>query len=270
MDVATAKPQSAVTPGEPGEPGTTPRPAIILLVARIAAVALSCVLGWWVVAAAGYASAFPPTPLIACLALLPVNIGTMIALRTITGSPLRALLGFDRSRLGRDVAWGMLWLAVLYLPFTLALVGTVFALHGAEALDRFATIFVPSAYPQFPVVVSVVLGALAVLTFAPLNAPAEELAFRGVAQGSLRAVGRPALAIILPSLLFGLQHVFFAPTLDGMVVYAVAFFVWGLVSALIYARQGRLMPLVVAHFLVNLLMTLPALILPLLIPEMSA
>lgn len=245
------------------------RPAIGLLVARVLAVALSCVLGWWLVAAAGFASSFPPTPLIACLVLLPVNIGTLLAARRMSGASLPELLGFDRGRLGRDIAWGLLWLCVLYLPFTLALMGAVFALHGAAAFERFETIFVPSEYPQFPVAVSVVLGALAVLTFAPLNAPAEELAFRGLAQPRLRAAGKPVLAIVLPSLIFGLQHVFFAPTLDGMVAYGVAFFVWGLVSALIYARQGRLMPLVVAHFLVNFLMTLPAVILPLVIPEMS-
>jgi membrane protease YdiL (CAAX protease family) len=47
-----------------------------------------------------------------------------------------------------------------------------------------------------------------------------------------------------------------------MVVYGVAFFVWGLGSALIYRWQRRLMPLIIAHFLVNLMSTLPALILP--------
>ena len=104
------------------------------------------------------------------------------------------------------------------------------------------------------------------LTFAPINAPTEELVYRGYAQGTLqRAWLRPWLAIVIPAIGFGVQHVFFAPTVDAVLVYAAAFFVWGIGSGLIYLRQQRLMPLIVCHIIVNLLSSLPALLIPILL-----
>jgi membrane protease YdiL (CAAX protease family) len=202
---------------------------------------------------------------VATIALIPVNLATLIIARRMlhrAGSRLRDLIGFERFRFGRDLLWALLWLAVLYLPFVASITGTMFALHGAEAFEHFETVFVPEVVPAFPVAIAIALGVVAVLTFAPINAPAEEVAYRGIAQGALKASGRGWLAVLVPSLLFGLQHLFFAPSPSAMVVYGVAFFVWGLGSALIYRWQRRLMPLIISHFLVNLMSTLPALILP--------
>jgi membrane protease YdiL (CAAX protease family) len=50
-----------------------------------------------------------------------------------------------------------------------------------------------------------------------------------------------------------------------MIVYGVAFFVWGAVGGIIYAKQGRLMPLIIAHAIVNLFTSAPALIIPFLV-----
>src|SRR5690606_26959081 len=124
----------------------------------------------------------------------------------------------------------------------------------------FETVFAPdvAALPQLGMVASIVFAVVVVLTFAPLNAPTEELLFRGYSQPRLPG----ALGIVLPSLAFALQHVFFASTAPGMLVLGVAFFVWGVGSALIFRWQGRLMPLIVAHFVVNLFTSAPALILP--------
>lgn len=241
-----------------------------LVVARVAAVAAATVLAWALLRTLGYSSGFPPTSLVASLALIPVNIATLLAVRAVVhrrGGRLRDLLGFDRSRLAADIAWGLLWLVVLYLPFAATVIGTMFALHGARAFERFETVFVPEAVPEFSAVALVVLGAIAVLTFAPLNAPAEELAFRGLAQGDLARGGRRLLALLLPALVFAAQHLFFAPSASAMIVFGAAFLVWGLGAALIYSWQRRLVPLVVSHFLVNLGTTVPAVVVPLVIPE---
>ncbi|HRQ01203.1 MAG TPA: type II CAAX endopeptidase family protein [Terrimesophilobacter sp.] len=203
---------------------------------------------------------------LSALYLLPVNVVTLWLVARLLrreGSSLRELIGFDRSRLGRDVAWGWLWLVVLWVPFMAAIMGTMFALYGGGMFEAFETVFAPesSHLPQWGFAASVVLAVLTVITFAPLNAPAEEVAYRGYAQGRL-AKRMPVLAVILPSLAFGVQHIFFAQTTTGMLVYFVAFLAWGLGSALIFRWQGRLMPLIVAHLIVNLLTSLPALILP--------
>jgi len=110
---------------------------------------------------------------------------------------------------------------------------------------------------------AVVLALVVVLTFAPLNAPTEELVYRGYAQGGIRrALGSRSLAVVIPAIGFGLQHIFFAATAPAMLVFAVAFFVWGVGSGIIYLKQGRLMPLIICHFIVNLFTSLPALIIP--------
>lgn len=263
-----------------GEPSVfTPRCPVVgigvgqgvgLAVGRLLSVGVACVLVTWLVVLLGFDSSFPPTPLVATLALIPVNLATLFIARRMLrrgGSRLRELIGFERSRLGRDALWALLWLAVLYLPFVASILGTMAALHGAETFERFETVFVPDVVPDFPLWVAVTLGVVAVLTFAPLNAPAEEVAYRGIAQGALNASGRGWLAVIVPSLLFRLQHLFFAPSPAAMVVYGVAFFVWGLGSALICRWQRRLMPLIICHVLVNFMSTLPALIFPLIFQE---
>ena len=63
----------------------------------------------------------------------------------------------------------------------------------------------------------------------------------------------PALVVLVPALLFGIQHVFLAPTAAAVLVYVVAFTMWGAFAGLIYLRQRRLMPLIVAHFFTNLM-----------------
>ena len=60
------------------------------------------------------------------------------------------------------------------------------------------------------------------------------------------------MGILLTSAGFGLQHVVFAVTLASALAYATCFFLWGLGAGLIYHRQGRLAPLVIAHFISNL------------------
>jgi membrane protease YdiL (CAAX protease family) len=183
------------------------------------------------------------------------------------GGTLRAMIGYRRDRLGHDILWALLWIMVLYVPFALAIIGTMAALFGAEPFSQFGAVFAPelSTTPVMSAGASIAFAAIVLLTFAPLNAPAEELVFRGYSQGGIQQT-RPMLGILLPSLAFGLQHVFFAMTVPGMLVYAVAFFVWGIGSALIYRRQGKLMPLIIAHGIVNLSFSAPALILPFVLP----
>jgi hypothetical protein len=150
------------------------RAALGLAAGRVVAVGVAVALAAWLVVLFGFDSSFPPTPLVATMALIPVNVATLLIARQMLhrdGSRLRDLIGFDRSRLGRDVLFALLWLAVLYLPFAASITGTMFALHGAEAIERFETVFVPDVVPEFPLAVAVVLGAMAVLTFAPINAP---------------------------------------------------------------------------------------------------
>lgn len=224
---------------------------------RLPLLALGAVLTLALLALGGGRFAFPPAPDLASLYFIVVNLVCLAILRAVVhrdGGSLRALVGFAPARLGADVAWGLLWIVVLYLPFVAAILGTMALLFGSETFTSFERVFTPadtdrSALPR-PLVVGMAL-ATAIL-FPIVNAPTEELWYRGYAQRRLgAATGHPLLGVLLSALLFGVQHTLLAPTGAAMAAYAVAFFVWGLGAGLIYRRQGRLMPLIVAHFCTN-------------------
>lgn len=267
---ATATPARSEPSRSPAAGTPTLTWPVALPFLRIALVIVAALVTSGTLLAAGQPHGPAAVASFSALYLLPVNLLSLWLVRRLVhreGLTLRGMIGFDRSRLGRDILWGLLWIAVLYLSFAGAIVGTMFALFGADAFESFDAVFAPdpSEFPAIGIAASVVIAILIVLTFAPINAPTEELVYRGYAQGMIAkhaGPGRALASVLIPSLAFGLQHIFFASTVPGMVVYGVAFFVWGLGSALIYRRQGRLMPLIVAHFLVNLLTSLPALILP--------
>lgn len=250
-------------PGWPPAGTVLPLAFAFLRVPLVAAAALVTV---GLLAASGIAVAFPASSLSA-LYLAPVNLASLLMLRWALhreGRRVRDLIGFERARLGRDIGWGLLWLMVLYLPFAGAIIGTMFLLYGGDAFTSFETAFVPAGgYLVMTPALAIVFAVVVVITFAPLNAPTEELVYRGYAQGGLRrALNSRWLAVVIPAIGFGLQHIFFAATAPAMLVFAVAFFVWGLGSGIIYLKQGRLMPLIICHFIVNLFTSLPALIVP--------
>lgn len=248
---------------------------LALPLVRISLVVLAALATSAILALAGQPSGPEAVSTLGAIYLLPVNIVSLMLVGWLlrregphesAWAGIRAAIGFDRARLGRDIGWGFAWLMVLFVPFVVAILGTMFALYGGDMFERFETVFAPelSQLPTLGFAGSLVLAIVAVVTFAPLNAPAEELVYRGYSQGRL-ALRHPVAAVLVPSALFGIQHIAFAATPTAMLVYAVAFFAWGLGSALIYRRQGRLMPLIIAHIIVNLGTSIPALIVPFLI-----
>lgn len=239
-----------------------------LLTLRLGLVLIISLLMWVVLRATAGVSAFPPDTMWATLGLLPVNIVCLmfvVRLYRDQGLSLRDAMGIQRGRIIKDIGWGVLWLMVLNIPFVLAVSGTVFLMYGAQAPEAFATIFVnPQAQASINPLALLIIGLIGVIPFIVLNAPVEELVFRGYGLNGLRpGLGRIG-AIIMTSLLFGAQHIFFAATIPGMVVYFVAFTVWGGIAAIIVTRQGRLFPVMIAHWIINFMLSAPALVLPIL------
>src|SRR5688572_28520962 len=231
---------------------------------RVVLVGAAALITWAVLALAGEPGPFPPSMLFAAATMLPVNlISIWLVRRALHGEGLRArdLIDYSRRRLGTDVLWGLLWMTVLAIPFILVVMRVMFALHGGAAIERFDTVFYDAdAAPVFDRVLLTVLAIVSVVTFAPLNAPAEELIYRAYSQGGLDRRWPVVWAILVPAAIFALQHVFYASTPDAMLVYLAAFFVWGIGSGVIVWRQRRLMPIIVAHLLVNLMTSAPALV----------
>lgn len=245
---------------------TVARRAAFLLVSRLALVAVATLLAWMLLGGPSGAASFPPSPMLASLSLLPVNVISLVLVARFLradGGSLRDLFAFEPSRLPKDLAWALLWLTALSVPFAAAIFGTVWLLHGDQTLAAFETIFFdPNAATIASPGLALALGIVTVLTFAPLNAPAEEAVYRGFALSRLTTAWGPSLAVGATALVFGLQHAFFAPSPAAVLVYVVAFTVWGLGAALIVRWQRRVVPVTIAHFMVNFMTSLPAVVFP--------
>ncbi|MET0736590.1 MAG: CPBP family intramembrane glutamic endopeptidase [Microbacterium sp.] len=272
MSTGTAAPWWVANP-RPAWGATLAR-GIGLPALRVALVAIGATLAWVLLGVTAGWMPFPGAPVVTVVAMAPVNILCLwLVARSLRaeGRRIGDLVGYRAGRLGRDILWGLLWLVVLAVPFQLTIMAVMWLLHGDGMLAAFETVFFdPNAIPPYDPAVAFALAVIALVTFVPLNAPAEELLYRGVAQGALARRMPIALAILIPAVFFGLQHIWYAPTPAAVVVYACAFFVWGACSGVIAWRQGRLLPLIVAHLLVNLFLTLPAFAVPFLIANGAA
>lgn len=237
---------------------TVLRPLGILSV-RIALVGAAAVLGWLALGGPGRGLAFPPPAPIAAVTLLPVNLVCLFLVRRLVhdqGRRLRDLVGYRAGRLLVDIGWGLLWLVVLYVPFVATVLAVMALRYGSGMVAAFGSIFFdPASLPPLSSTVSLALAVVAVITFAPVNAPVEELVYRGYAQQELARSWAPSTAIGVSAVAFGLQHAFFAGTPDAALVYLAAFTVWGLGAGIIVHRQGRLLPMIIAHGVVNLAST---------------
>ena len=58
-------------------------------------------------------------------------------------------LGFEGRRLGKDIAWGLLWLFVSYIPLAIALMASMYLMFGADMSSHFEQVFAKSV-PQLP------------------------------------------------------------------------------------------------------------------------
>lgn len=131
--------------------------------------------------------------------------------------------------------------------------GMMFLMCGADFPHQFEAVFAGDTIggitrPSW----LIWTGAILALVFPFLNAPVEELTYRGFAQRVfIRSYTKVWLGFLIPSIGFALQHVVLAKSIPGAVVYMAAFFVWGVGSGIIYYKQERLFPLILCRFIVN-------------------
>jgi membrane protease YdiL (CAAX protease family) len=172
----------------------------------------------------------------------------------VEGFELRPIVGFQRRRLLRNLAIGVLWSMVL---FALPWVGAFAVLTAIQRISGlpFEQVFMGDTDFSFEPGpwLTVIYAAIAALAFSILNPLVEELQYRGCAQSRLIAASGTAwLGILIPALGFGLQHIAFAYTVSSAPAYAVSFLLWGVGAGIIAHRQKRLMPITIAHFISNL------------------
>lgn len=201
---------------------------------------------------------FPFLPDLSAICVIWINVICFIVLHFILkkeGRSIREVIDFRSELLFKDILFGLLWVIVLYIPFVLAVTGTMFVMYGTDLIQHFQTVFIGNeeifslTRPRWFMWSTAILS----LTFPFLNAPIEELMYRGYAQPMfIKHYQKIWLGILIPSIGFALQHIMFAASWQGALVYGVAFFVWGIGSGIIYYKQKRLFPLIICHFIVNI------------------
>lgn len=136
------------------------------------------------------------------------------------------------------------------VSFPLALICIVFVTGMGMWTNYLNELLGVSMSPQlqqaFEMLMQHPLGIISTVIMAPI---VEEMLFRGAIEGHLlRIWKKPAYAIIVSALLFGLVH--------GNLVQAPFAFLLGLALGWIYYRSGSLLPSMLMHFVNNLTATL--------------
>ena len=180
-----------------------------------------------------------------------ICLGLLVWRARVEGFDLGAAIGFQARFLVRDILQGLGWSLLLGGLLLVAIFAVVFLWSGSLGPSAFQDVFVGGA--NFSFTLPAWLALVSAVAFPLLNPPVEELQYRGYAQpGLIAASGSVWTGILATALGFGLQHIVFAVTLASALAYAAGFFLWGLGAGLIAQRQGRLVPLIVAHFISNL------------------
>jgi uncharacterized protein len=165
------------------------------------------------------------------------------------GRRLPDLFGFQRGRVGHDLLLGLGLAVPLVLLFQVAALASLLVVAGVHAF-----VHVPDGDGALPFMAP----PLWVFWWSALVLPAtasvaEELAYRGYALPRLAALtGRAWLAAVIVAVGFGLQHVAL-PLVDVWTSLCrfVTTLVVGLALNALSLRLGRLLPLVVAHWVLD-------------------
>lgn len=207
-------------------------------------------------ALAGHPNAWGATIGMSNLTLvLTGDLGVLLLLLRLTrreGIRLSDLIRFQASRLGRDLLIALGLFVVLYATLVITGFLSVIVVYGPGIFKVTSTAQGDNgAFVRPPL--WVFWWSTLVL---PITAGGnEELTYRGYALPRLVALARrPWLGVLIMSLGFGLQHVAFALT-DWQSALARFFgmFLTGIVFGLIYLKQQRLVPLIIAHWLIDFL-----------------
>lgn len=162
------------------------------------------------------------------------------------------VIGIRRGKILADIALGLVWCFLLYGLLMIGLVLSLMCLRGPAGFSEVGE-FILGPNPDFSFDGPVVITIVSATVFPLLNPLVEELNYRGYSQMRLEsALGSSRLAILISASGFGLQHIAFAMTVDSAIAYAAGFFLWGIGAGVIFQKQRRLFPVIVAHFISNL------------------
>jgi uncharacterized protein len=209
----------------------------------------ACAVGAQALVAAVFVRRGSPTPWHDAEPWLPVY-GTLIDLGCLTllwrltrreGIRLFDLVGFERTRLGRDVLLGVLLVA----PSLVFILGGV---YGAGWL-LYGTLTPPFLFAPLPVPAAL----YGVLVFPFVWGLTEQMTYNGYLLPRFQVLGGTTLAIALVAFAWSLQHAFMPLTFDSkyMAFRLLSSVPNSLFQTLLYLRFRRLVPLALSHALMD-------------------
>lgn len=173
--------------------------------------------------------------------IVAVDVISVLAVATLLrrrGRTLKDLIGGFR---GPDAGWGLLVFVIAGVTlFVGTFVGNLIVFQG------------PPPVPDGGFHPPVWLGLWSLILMPVTIAVAEEVVYRGYAQGELMRRGSTAVAVLVPALFFGLQHAAVSATgAEDMLARVIGTFIAGIVFGLLRVWLKRITPLIIGHWLVD-------------------
>ena len=176
------------------------------------------------------------------LSIVAIDVVTVIVVALVlrrAGSGLGAILRTTTP--GRDIAWGLLMTLIVHLGFLVTtFLGNVIAYQGAPPAPT--STFQPPLW----------LGLWCLLVMPATIAVAEEVLYRGYLQSVLTARWGRIVGLVVMSAAFGLQHLALTPyDPQAWLARFVTTFGAGIMFGLLAMWMKRLWPLIIAHWLLD-------------------
>jgi uncharacterized protein len=166
------------------------------------------------------------------------------------GVSLRSLFGFERTRIIKDVLLGLGVFVILLITMYASNLILMLVMMGPEAFQA----------PDMSQITRASLPPLWYFLWGLIVLPisvgiVEEMVYRGYAQPRLEAlIGNRWLALLVMAVGFGFQHIAFAFTdPQAALMRFIGTFVAGIVFGLLYMKMRRLLPLIIGHWLVDVI-----------------
>jgi membrane protease YdiL (CAAX protease family) len=229
----------------------------LMLFARAA-----CAVGAQALVAAVFALRSSPTPWHDAEPWLPVygtliDAGCLLLLWRLTrreGIRLYDLVGFERTRLSRDALLGLALVPASLVFIFAGTYGTGWLLYG--------TLTPPFLFGQLPLPAAL----YGVLVFPFIWGLTEQMTYNGYLLPRFQVLGGTSLAIAVVAFVCSLQHAFMPLTFDArfMAFRLLSSVPNTVFQAFLYLRLRRLVPLAIAHALMDGASVLVSVLLPLL------
>lgn len=157
------------------------------------------------------------------------------------GVSLKDILGFQRRHLGRDI-----WLGLALVPPSLIVIFGGVALSGL-------LVYGESAGPQFSTPLPPLATTYSLLIWPALWALTEQTVYNGYVFPRLRLLAGTTLAVIVVAAVWAAQHAFMPLIFDSE--HMLHRFLGSLPNSFfmiyVFMRLGRLLPLIIAHWLMD-------------------